>query len=140
MMGKGNYIAFFLLLVCCDQLVSAPKPEKTVSEGAFVKLFDPFSKQLSEEEKIDQLITALRNLQGAVFIRNGKEYKPDEAADHLQKKFKKHKKKVDTASEFIDRLATVSSSDEPYMIRFPDGSMVKCAEFLHKELARIENR
>ena len=93
-----------------------------------------------ESEKVSQLIAYVRNMQGAVFIRNGKEYEPAKAADHLEKKYKKHRKKVDTAREFIDQLATKSATDEPYMIRYSDGRTVGLAELLHKELDRIERK
>lgn len=98
-------------------------------------------KKMSEEEKVMHLINYLRNLDPkTVFIRNGKEYSPEKAADHLKGKYEKHKKRAKTAHAFVDGLATKSSSDEPYMIRFPDGKTIKCQDLLNEELARIEQQ
>ncbi|MBK0402075.1 DUF5329 family protein [Adhaeribacter sp. BT258] len=93
---------------------------------------------MTEEEKVNHLIDYIRHLSGSVFIRNGKEYSPEKAADHLLSKWKKHKKKVKTAQGFVERLATYSKTDEPYMIRFSDGHMEKCGDLLSLELQRIE--
>ena len=93
---------------------------------------------LTEEEKVNHLIEYLRHLSGSVFIRNGEEYPPDKAADHLLSKWNKHKKKVKTAQGFVDRLATYSKTKEPYQIRLQDGHMVRCGDLLSQELKRIE--
>ena len=93
---------------------------------------------LTEEEKINLLIKYVRNLQGSTFIRNGKEYDPGKAADHLQSKYDKHKKRINTAHDFVDKLASFSKTDEPYQIRLADGQTVPCGELLNKELKRIE--
>jgi hypothetical protein len=93
---------------------------------------------LSEEQKVAHLINYIRTLNGAIFIRNGKEFKPTEAADHLRSKWEKHKKRVKTAHGFVDRLATVSKTNEPYQIRFGDGRTVRCCDLLNEELRRIE--
>ena len=93
---------------------------------------------MTEEEKVNHLIDYLRHLSGSVFIRNGQEYSPDKAADHLLSKWNKHKKKVKTAQGFVERLATYSKTDEPYQIRLQDGHVVKCGDLLNQELKRIE--
>lgn len=94
--------------------------------------------QMSEDQKIQHLIDYVRNLQDAVFIRNGKEYSPAKAADHLQSKWKKHKKKIDTAHDFVTKLASKSKTDEPYQIKFKDGHTIKCGDLLAQELAKLE--
>ena len=93
---------------------------------------------LTEEEKISHLINYVRTLQGSTFIRNGKEFDPGKAADHLQSKYDKHKKRVKTAHDFVDKLASYSKTKEPYQIRMGDGATVPCGELLNKELKRIE--
>lgn len=95
---------------------------------------------LPEDEKVAQLIKYVRQLPNATFIRNGKDYSPGKAADHLESKYKKHKKKAKTAQVFIDKLATKSSSKESYKIRFSNGETVNLSDLLNKELARIEGR
>ncbi|MHC2993113.1 hypothetical protein OB13_16580 [Pontibacter sp. HJ8] len=92
---------------------------------------------LSEETKVDLLITYLRTLEGATFIRNNSEYKPEQAASHLQSKWQKHAAQVKTAENFILKLASESSSGTPYTIRFSDGKLLPTREVLLGELQRI---
>jgi hypothetical protein len=92
---------------------------------------------LSEESKVELLITYLRTLEGATFIRNNSEYKPEQAASHLQSKWQKHAARVKTAENFILKLASESSSGAPYTIRFSDGKMLPTREVLLGELQRI---
>lgn len=95
--------------------------------------------QVVEDEKINQLINYLRHLPNAIFIRNGSEFSPEKAADHLQGKWEKHKNKIKTAHDFVEKLATVSKTKEPYQIRFSDGRTLTCNEVLNKELSRMES-
>ncbi|MBF9253424.1 DUF5329 family protein [Pontibacter sp. 172403-2] len=95
--------------------------------------------ELTEPQKVERLIEWVRHLDGATFIRNGEEYNCQQAADHLQSKWEKHKDEVKTAEEFIDGLASKSGmTGEDYLIRFPDGKTVTCGEALHQQLQRIE--
>ena len=94
---------------------------------------------LSESQKVQQLIDWIRHLEGATFIRNGDEYNCQQAADHLQSKWEKHKDQVKTAEEFIRVLASSSGmSGKDYQIRFADGKTVTSAEALQEQLQRIE--
>jgi len=95
------------------------------------------SSHLSEEQKVNRLITYVRTLEGATFIRNSSEYKPEQAAGHLQSKWQKHSDRVKTAEGFITELATRSSSGTPYTIRFKDGTVLTTREVLQQELQRI---
>lgn len=95
--------------------------------------------KLTEEEKINKLIDYVRNLKGAVFIRNGSEYTPAQAADHLAMKRKKGGNKIKTAVQFIVYCASKSSvSGKDYMVKMADGKMVKTLDLLVEELKRIE--
>jgi hypothetical protein len=133
---KKLFLAAFVLLLFNSMLVTvAQKPAK--SETRLVT--DP--KKMSEEEKISYLISYIRNLDnGIIFIRNGKEYNPNEAADHLQMKYDKHKKKIKTAQDFVDGLGSKSSATgELYIIKLADGKTINCGDLLNKELERIES-
>ncbi|MEJ8802838.1 DUF5329 family protein [Pontibacter sp. H249] len=95
---------------------------------------------LTEVEKVDRLIEFVRSLKGATFIRNGSEHSCQQAADHLQSKWEKHKNKIASAKEFIEELASKSGmSGEPYKIRFSNGSEQTTSFVLNQELKRIEN-
>ena len=52
------------------------------------------------------------------FIRNGKEHSAIDAEDHLRMKYRKGKKYINNAEQFIKRIASKSSfSGDPYLIR-----------------------
>jgi hypothetical protein len=92
-----------------------------------------------EAQKIEALIRAVASLQGAVFIRNGSEHAPAEAADHLRLKWKNAGRRVKSAPEFIQHCASGSSmSGRPYEIRFKDGRTVLARDWLWTELKRME--
>lgn len=94
---------------------------------------------LTESQKVEQLIMAIRSMNNATFIRNGSEYSCKEAADHLQAKWNKHSNRIKDANAFIEHLASKSSmSGKPYLIKFADGKTYKSADILNKELQRIE--
>lgn len=94
---------------------------------------------LTEEEKIERLIEAVAELQGATFIRNGAEYSAAEAADHLRLKWRAAGDEIKTAEQFIDTIASKSStSGEPYQIRMPDGKVMQADAYLRKRLVEIE--
>jgi len=95
---------------------------------------------LTEAQKIDALINSVGRLKDAVFIRNGSEYDAQAAADHLRRKLDYAGKKVQTAEQFIDKLATGSSmSGKPYKIRFADGRTVESAVYFREVLKRLES-
>jgi hypothetical protein len=108
--------------------VAAPQPQALADAAP----------PLSEAQKIDRLIAHVAGLQGAVFIRNDKEYGPAEAAKHLQLKREKAGDRVKTAADFIRLCASHSSmSGEAYLIRFADGRTRTAEDVLREELARI---
>lgn len=75
-----------------------------------------------------------------VFIRNGKEYPPQEAVEHLQKKYDyfRKKRRVQTPEDFI-RLAGTKSliSGKAYTVRLTDGTEQKAADWLTAQLKRF---
>jgi hypothetical protein len=78
---------------------------------------------------------------GMSFVRNGRAHSPDDAAKFLREKLKAMGSDVRTAEDFIDKVATKSStSGKPYTVRYEDGREVTSAEFLRNELARQDRR
>jgi len=93
----------------------------------------------AEAARIRQLIDHVRSLEGAVFIRNGEEHTPAEAADHLQRKWDYAGDQIATAEQFIEQLASESStSGELYIIRLRDGNEVPSGQYLREQLDDIE--
>lgn len=97
-----------------------------------------------EAEKIHVLLNSIVELD-AVFIRNGSEHTPEQAAEHLQMKLERAQnswfapdKKAWTAELFIEKIASKSSiSGKPYKIRFENGKTVTAREWLKKKLTAI---
>ncbi len=96
-------------------------------------------KPQSEKEKIEALIKHIGDLKDAVFIRNGSDYDSKAAAKFLKGRWESKQKEIKTATEFIEKMASVSStSGKPYAIRFKDGKETKCGEYLKVELKKLE--
>jgi hypothetical protein len=92
----------------------------------------------TEKEKIEALIKNLENLKDATFIRNNSDYDAKTAARFLRGKWQAHEKEIKTATDFIDKVASVSgTSGKPYVIRFKDTREVKCGEYLKEELKKL---
>jgi hypothetical protein len=112
----------------------ASRPVQTFVQSADLQ------QTLTEEQKIERLIKYIAGMRNAVFIRNGSEHSPSEAAEHLKLKRKKAGSSIKTAREFIEKCATKSSmTGEAYSIKFADGRQRRSREVLTEELARIES-
>lgn len=86
---------------------------------------------MSEKAKIESLIGHIENLKDATFIRNGSDYDPKSAAKFLREKWQANDKDIKTATDFIAKAATLSSTTgKPYLIRFKDGTHSKCGDYL----------
>lgn len=92
-----------------------------------------------EQSRIDRLIRFVESQQGLKFVRNGTEYECADAARFLRGKLESMGKEINTAREFIDRIASKSSmSGEPYHVKFANGKTMPAAQFLGDELKRID--
>ena len=84
------------------------------------------------------IVRHVGSLTDAKFIRNGKAYDAASAAKFIRRKWEAHEKDIHSAAEFIAKAASVSStSGQPYLIRFPDGTEVKCADYLSARLKQL---
>ncbi len=71
---------------------------------------------------------------GCTFVRNGAEHDPADAADHLRLKYSRGARYVNSAEQFIDRLASASSwSGKPYTVTC-DGKTEPSGDWLHRAL------
>lgn len=116
-------------------------PQSADAAGAAAPAAPAEAAPLTEGQKIDRLLAYVGGLEGAVFIRNGKEYGPAEAAKHLAYKREKAGDRVKTANDFIRVCASHSYlSGEAYLIRLMDGRTRTAEDVLREELSRIEGR
>jgi hypothetical protein len=97
------------------------------------------SESLTETQKIERLINKVESMTGAVFVRNGVEHSPKDAAKHLRQKLDAAAGGITTASQFIDVIASKSSiTGEEYTIYYSDGRTETTATFLRDQLAKLE--
>ena len=92
----------------------------------------------AEQSKIDWLLDQIGR-SAATFIRNGKEYDAAKAVSHLKQKLLFAGKRVQTARDFIEGIASRSeATGKPYEIRFPDGKKMLVGEWLSERLKALE--
>jgi Family of unknown function (DUF5329) len=98
-----------------------------------------FSQNLSEDAKIEKLLTFIESHNELRFIRNGSEYSAKDAADHLRSKRKSAGSRIKTARQFIEYIASKSYlSGKLYQIKYPNGKQRPSGDVLTEELKRIE--
>ena len=95
----------------------------------------------AERARIERLIQFVEAQNGIRFVRNGSSYSPKDAAKFLRGKFEKMGEHVNTAQQFIEQIASKSStSGDIYRIRLADGRELPAAQFLGDELKRMDSR
>jgi membrane-bound lytic murein transglycosylase len=120
---KAPVIAASLVLLVTTASVRADSPRISPADHA----------------KIEQLITVVEHLTSAHFIRNGRAYGASTAARFLRGKWKDREASVHNVDDFIDKVATRSSTTGlPYRIRFDDGRELTTAAFFRAELAKLK--
>lgn len=93
-----------------------------------------------ERERIRSLLDALER-SGLVFIRNGSEHTARAARAHLEMRLDRAGGRITTAEQFIEHLASRSSSTgRPYMVRLGDGTEVQAGVWMRARLAEIDAR
>ena len=94
--------------------------------------------EATEKAKIEVLITHIQGLENASFVRNGSEYSAANAAKFLRAKWEHNEKEVQTAADFIAKVASASgTSGKAYLIRFKDGKETPCGEYLTALLKKL---
>lgn len=92
---------------------------------------------LSPEEKIrtEALLTELGKQQNLTFTRNGTEHSAVDAESHLRLKLGKTHKRLQTAEQFIDNVASKSSiTGEQYQVKDGQGNIIPANKYLHELL------
>jgi Family of unknown function (DUF5329) len=95
----------------------------------------------AEQARIDRLIAYVEARKDVTFVRNGKDYTCTEAARFMRGKLRAMGEHVTTVQQFIDQIASKSSTTgQPYMIRFADSRVQPAAQFLGDELQRMDGK
>ena len=91
-----------------------------------------------EEARIAAMLSALGEKKDLTFIRNGSSHNSEEAVSHLQLKLSKTRNRLDTAEQFIDKVASTSSiSGQAYIVRI-NGKEETAKVFLHQLIAETD--
>jgi hypothetical protein len=118
---------FIHTVLCFVVLVAATVPLRGATAPA------------AETAKIEALIAHLEGLTDATFVRNGSDNNAKTAAKFLRGKWQANDKQIKTAADFIAKAATLSSTTgKPYLIRFKDGTVVPCGDYLTAQLKKLE--
>lgn len=88
----------------------------------------------NEADKIEFLISSVENLEGAKFIRNGREHDSREAGRHLRLKLERAEKYIKNANDFIRINSRSYITGEPYLIKYSDGRTIEAEKFLREKL------
>lgn len=108
----------------------------SLRSGAGAQIASP---PVEGDASIEALLADLAAAKGVIYIRNGAEFSPAEAAAHLRTKWNTAGEQVATVEQFIELCGTKSSaSGEPYRVRRADGRTITSAEFL-RELQRARS-
>ena len=93
-----------------------------------------------EQARITALLDAVER-SGAQFIREKKAYSAVEGRKHLQRKLRHAGDRVKTAEQFIEGIASRSSTTgRPYIVKLPSGEQMETGPWLRQRLAEIDAR
>jgi len=97
------------------------------------------SADAAADQEIEYLLQFVAG-SGCIFVRNGDDHDAVDAADHLRLKLDRGKRYVNSAEQFIERLATESSwSGKPYTVSCA-GDTQTSADWLHHALAEYRQQ
>ena len=92
-----------------------------------------------EEARINAMLEALSQQKELVFVRNGDEHTCDEAVSHLKLKLGNTRNRIDTAEQFIDKVASSSSiTGKPYIVKIPGKIDENAQPYLHALIAQTD--
>ncbi|WEJ86785.1 MAG: YfeK family protein [Klebsiella huaxiensis] len=92
-----------------------------------------------QEARINAMLDALGQKKDLIFVRNGDAHTCEEAVSHLRLKLGNTRNRIDTAEQFIDKVASSSSiTGKPYIVRIPGKSDENAQPYLHTLIAETD--
>lgn len=91
-----------------------------------------------EEARINAMLNALAQKQDLTFVRNGDAHNCEEAVSHLRLKLGNTRNRIDTAEQFIDKVASSSITGKPYIVKIPGKSDENAQLYLHALIAETD--
>ena len=97
--------------------------------GCFAAGIQPAAQR--EDQAIEALLSRVAAQADVQFIRNGTAHDAATAVKFLRGKWDRQRAEVKTVRDFIDKIATKSSTTgQPYLIKFKDSHTVDCRDYL----------
>lgn len=92
-----------------------------------------------EEARINAMLSALAQQHDLTFVRNGDDHTSEEAVSHLQLKLSNTRNRINTAEQFIDKVASSSSmTGKPYIVKIPGKSDENAQTYLHSLIEQTD--
>ncbi|GAA0345661.1 YfeK family protein [Morganella psychrotolerans] len=112
----------------------------TALTAGLLLVSEAFALTPQEETRVDNLLIAVGKQEQLLFIRNGSEHNAAEAESHLRLKLGKTKKRLKTAEQFVDNVASKSSiTGTPYQVKLPGQPPVDAQIYLSQLLSDTDN-
>lgn len=92
-----------------------------------------------EQARIERLLAMIGTRRDVRMVRNGEEHDAAKAVYFLRKKLDSMGGDIKTCEEFIDRIASRSTTTgQLYWVKLSDGRDMPAGDFLRLELARLD--
>lgn len=92
-----------------------------------------------QEARINAMLDALAQQKELTFVRNGDAHTCEEAVSHLRLKLGNTRNRINTAEQFIDKVASSSSiTGKPYIVKIPEKNDENAKPYLHALLAETD--
>ncbi len=92
-----------------------------------------------QEARINAMLDALSQKEDLIFVRNGSEHNCEEAVSHLRLKLGNTRNRINTAEQFIDKVASSSSvSGKPYIVKIRGKQDENAKPYLHALIAETD--
>lgn len=112
----------------------------TALTAGLLLVSEAFALTPQEETRVDNLLIAVGKQEQLIFIRNGSEHNATEAESHLRLKLGKTKKRLKTAEQFVDNVASKSSiTGTAYQVKLPGQPPVDAQIYLSQLLSDADN-
>lgn len=112
-----------------------------ISFSLLICLFNTIaSAQANTDEEVQHLLHYIETA-GCTFTRNGTDHTPEEAQQHISRKYNYVKNRVNTTEQVIKYAATKSSiTGKAYTIKCSEGDSIPSAQWLNEELINYRSQ
>lgn len=130
--------ALLLIVLGCFLVPTSVQARVAINPGAFATT-PANTERLSEKDEIEFLLSEMSVSKGT-YIRNGSNYDGIDASKHLRRKYRLQLREIETAKDFIEKVAYKSSfSGKPYLVRTNNNTLTLLKTDLYQKLSTLES-